>query len=133
MVEYIELFELVRTDRVGKEFKILLNLKNIPQGKDLSKKNDASSCSFYFSSGDAICNFIVNTVIGNCNGQSYDKEYTFILATPYNGDYNNSECVLNIEGGDSEVILLKMQGLNNEVCIYYNVIYFQYRFCSPVC
>jgi len=107
MVNYIKLFKLVRTDREGKEFKILLNLQNIPQGKDLSKKNDASSCSFYFSSGNAICNFVVDTISGQCNGSSYDKEYTFTLATPYNGDYNNSECVVNIEGGNSDIQLLR--------------------------
>jgi len=105
--KYIELFELVRTNRDGKAFKILLNLKNIPQGKDLSKKNDASNCSFYFSSGDAICNFVVDTVTGRCSSQSYDKEYTFTLATSYNGDYNNSVCEINIEGGDSEGKLLR--------------------------
>ncbi len=107
MAKYIDLFELVRTDKDGKAFKILLNLKNIPQGKDLSKKYDASNCSFYFSTGDALCDFVLDTVTGKCNGQSYDKEYTFALATPYNGDYNNSVCKIVIDGGEEEVKMLK--------------------------
>ncbi len=108
MTEYIESFDLYKTDRVGKEFKVLLNLKNIPQGKDLLIENNQGSCSFSFPTGDANCRFVVDfSSTAPCTGQTTDKEYTFSLGTPYNGDYNNAKCTIIVDGEDENDVLLK--------------------------
>lgn len=105
MSKFIDTFILVRNDKEGKEFKVLLDLKNIPQGKDLLIENNPNNCSFDFPTGDADCRFVVDlSATSPCSGQTYEKEYTFSLGTPYNGNYDNAKCVVTVNDEDEDEI-----------------------------
>jgi hypothetical protein len=108
--------QLIKANQTGTEFKVLIDLNTIPYGMDLVRKDGIVNCHFNFPTGNAILEFEVQECSKKyCVGETTDKEYSFSLGSPYNGNYNTADCEVYIGDVQQTSILLKNADDTNDL------------------